>query len=92
MKKVEKAKGGKFARHDDPDAEEKEVPVMGVEALKAHHEWRMIKSPKKSPRKSARQQRTAKAKANKTLTLNATEVSGNPRGRENKRRAKLTKK
>ncbi len=80
MKTVHRA-GGKFTSKDDPNAEAKEVPVMGAEALKAHHEWRMIKSPKKSPSPKKRRRNTnattasRKNRPRKTLTLNAQQVA-----------------
>ena len=79
MKTVHRA-GGKFTNKDNPNAESKEVPVMGIDALKAHHEWKMIKSPKKSPspkkRRTTTSQKTAprKTRSKRTLTLNAQQI------------------
>ncbi len=80
MKTVQRA-GVKLASKDEPNAEAKEVPVMGAEALKAHHEWKMIKSPKKSPSPKKRRRITnvttasRKNRPRNTITLNAQQVA-----------------
>ena len=70
MRKVRRSLG-KFARKNDVDAEEKEVPVIEVEALKAHHEWKPIWSPRKSPRKPKKRTSKPTKSAKKTLALNS---------------------